>query len=76
MLVTYSLLHAKVGITEWDLSSCSGKVPTLQQLLVQMGFFYSKTKVAIGTLRVRNNRNYSTNLERNLDCFLNQNFNR
>ena len=50
---TYSLINSQVRITEWDLSSCSGKVPKLQQLLVQRGFLYGKTKVAIGTPRVK-----------------------
>ena len=27
--VTYNLIHNQVRITEWDLSSCSGKVPKL-----------------------------------------------
>ena len=39
-------------ITEWDLSSSSGKVPKLQQLLVQRGFLYGPTRVSIGALRV------------------------
>ena len=50
--VTYSSIHAQVGMTEWDLSWCSGLVPKLQQLLVQRGFLYGETKVAIGALRV------------------------
>ena len=33
-------------------SSCSGKVPELQQLLVQRGFLYGATEVSIGVLRV------------------------
>ena len=33
--ITYGLIKERVGITERDLSQCFGKVPTLQQLLVQ-----------------------------------------
>ena len=53
LCVTYSLIQDQVGITEQDLSSCSGKVPKLQQLLMQRGFLYGKTKVTIGALRVK-----------------------
>ena len=50
--VTYSSIHTQVGMTEQDLSWCSGLVQKLQLLLVQGGFFYGETKVAIGSLRV------------------------
>ena len=53
LYVTYSLIQDQVGITEQDLSSCSGKVPKLQQLLVQRGFLYGATKVIMGALMVK-----------------------
>ena len=53
LCVTCSLIQDQVGITEWDLSSYFGKVPKLQQLLVQRGLLYGMTKVTIGAMRVK-----------------------